>query len=92
MRAVVAKNGVGRAKEVRAEGDLVAHCAGEDEEGGGMGGQGGDVGFEGVGGRVVAEDVVEEGGVGDGVQHGGGGGGDNVAWGRQGGSASWDWR
>lgn len=81
---------MGRAEKVRTEGDLVAHRAGEDEQGGGMSGQGGDVSFEGVGGRVVAEDVVEEGGVRDGVQHGGGGSCDDVAWGGREGSVNWE--
>ena len=35
--------------------------------------------FEGQGGGVFAEDVVEEGAVLGGGQHGGGGGGDGVA-------------
>lgn len=39
----------------------------------------GDVGFEGIGGGVFLEDVVEEGGVLDGGEHGGGGGCDDVA-------------
>lgn len=90
VRAVIAKDGVGRAEKVRAEGDLVAHRAGEDEQGGGMSGQGGDVSFEGVGGRVVAEDIVEEGGVCDGVQHGGSGSCDDVAWAGREGSVNWE--
>lgn len=76
---MVAQDGVWGAEEVCAESDLVAHCAGEDEEGGGVGGEGGDMRFEGVGDRVGAEDVVEEGGVRYGVEHGGSGGRDDVA-------------
>lgn len=38
------------------------------------------MGFEGEGGGVFGEDVVEEGRLGYGVQHGAGGGRDDVAW------------
>ena len=75
MRAVVAEDGVGRRAEVGFERDLVAHCAGHDEEGGFVTSQAGDVGFEGVGGGVFHGHVVEEGGVDEGVEHGGCGGG-----------------
>ena len=61
-----------------SEGDLVAHCAGHDEEGGLFAGKGGDVGFESVGGGVFEEDIVEEGGVLDGAEHGGGGRGHGI--------------
>ena len=56
---------------MRAESELVAHCAGEDEERGFLGGEGCEVGFEGHCGRVFHEDVVEEGAVLDGGEHGG---------------------
>lgn len=72
---------MGRGEQVGAQRDLVAHCAGEDEEGGGFVGEGGDEGFEVQGRGVGLEDVVEEGGGGDGGEHAGGGGGDDVAWG-----------
>lgn len=52
-----------------AEGYLVAHCAGEDEERGSVGGALCYIGFEGVGGWVFGVDIVEEGGVLDGGQH-----------------------
>jgi hypothetical protein len=65
--AVVAEDGVGGLGQVRAQGELVAHGAGEDEERGVVGGELGEVGFEGEGGGVFHEDVVEEGGVLDGA-------------------------
>ena len=65
---------------MRAESELVAHCAGEDEERGFLGGEGCEVGFEGHCGRVFHEDVVEEGAVLDGGEHGGGGCCYYVAW------------
>lgn len=77
--AGVGEDGVWGLGHVRADGELVAHGAGEDEEGGGVAGQGGDVGFEGGGGGVFGEDVVEEGAMLDGGEHGGGGGRDDVA-------------
>ena len=58
---------------MRAECELVAHCSTENEEGGFMGGESGEVGFEGDGGGVFAKDVVEEGAGLDGAEHGGGG-------------------
>ena len=79
MCTVVAEDGVGRGGEVCAERELVAHCARENEEGGGVSGEVCDVGFKGVSGGVRPEDVVEEGGVLDGVKHRGGGSCDDVA-------------
>lgn len=64
--AVVAEDGVRGLGQVGAERELVAHGAGEDEEGGGVAGEVGEVGFEGDGCGVFEEDVVEEGGLGDG--------------------------
>ncbi|KFY71824.1 hypothetical protein V498_10126 [Pseudogymnoascus sp. VKM F-4517 (FW-2822)] len=78
VRAVVAQDGVRGLREQGAQRELVAHCAGEDEEGGGVAGEGGEARFEGERGGVGAEDVVEVGCAADGVQHGGGGGGDDV--------------
>lgn len=60
------------------QGDLVAHRAAEDEQGGFVGCDGGDVGLEGEGRGVFGEDVVEEGGELDGPQHGRCGGRDDV--------------
>jgi len=54
-----------------AERELVTHGAGEDEERAFVGGEGCDVRFEGEGCCVFGEDVVEEGGVLDGEEHGG---------------------
>lgn len=63
---MVAEDGVRRLRQVRAQRELVAHCAGEDEQGGGVCGEGCEVGFEGEGCGVLEEDVVEEGGLRDG--------------------------
>ena len=78
--AGVGEDGVRGLGHVRADGELVALGAGWDEEGGGKAGQVGDVGFERYGGGVFGEDIVEEGAILDGVEHGGGGGSDDVAW------------
>lgn len=79
VRAGVAEEGVWGLRHVRADGELVAHGAGEDEEGGGVAGEGGEGVFEVGGGGVFGEDVVEEGAGLDGAEHGGGGGRDDVA-------------
>lgn len=64
--------------EVGAEAELVAHCAGEDEEGGGLGEEVGEAGFE-LGGCCGLEvDFVAEGGGGEGPEHGRGGCGEGV--------------
>jgi len=78
---VVCEDGVWGSGEVGAESELVPHGAAEDEEGGGVSGEGGDEAFEGEGGGVFGEDVVEEGRAGYGGEHGGGWGGDDVACG-----------
>lgn len=81
VAAVVGDDAVGRGCEVGADGDLVAHCAGADEEGGFLAGQVGDEGFEGVCSGVCAavHHVVEEGGAGDCGEHARGRRGDDVA-------------
>lgn len=61
-----------------ADGELVAHGAGGDEEGGGEAGEVGNVRFESVGGGVFGEDVVEKRRVLDGGQHGWGRGCDYI--------------
>ena len=76
----VGEDGVRGLGHVGADGELVALGAGCDEEGGGKAGQVGDVGFERYGGGVFGEDIVEEGAILDGVEHGGGGSCDDVAW------------
>ena len=73
VRAVVTQNGVRRGGKVGFERDLVAHCAGHDEEGGFMASEAGDLGFKGVGGGVFHCYVVEEGGVDESIEHAGGG-------------------
>ena len=82
VAAVVGEDAVRRAEQVGADGDLVAHGAGADEQGGFFVGHFGDHGLEGVGCWVGAavHDVVEEGCAGDGGEHAGGGRGDDVAW------------
>ena len=62
-----------------AQGELVAHCAREDEEAAFVGCAGGDVGLQIVGCFVFAEDVVLQGGGLDCGQHGEGGSCDRVA-------------
>ena len=69
MGAVVAEDGVRGLGEVSPEGDLVAHCAAENEKGGGVGGEGCNVGLKIVGSGVFGEDVVEESGVLSGGEH-----------------------
>lgn len=76
----VGEDGVRRLGHVGTYGELVALGAGGDEEGGGKAGQVGDVGFERYGGGVFGEDIVEEGAILDGVEHGGGRSCDDVAW------------
>lgn len=76
---MVAEDGVRRLRQVRAQRQLVAHRAGEDEQGGRVAGEGREVGFEREGGGVFEEDVVEEGGLRDGCQHAGCWGRDDVA-------------
>ena len=78
MGSVVAEDGMRGLGEESADGKLVSHRAGQDEKGGGEAGELGDIGFEVVCGRVFGKDVVEEGGVLDGGQHGGGGGGNDI--------------
>ena len=61
---------MGWGAEVGADRDLVAHGAGHDEQGGFVAGESGNVRFEVVGGGIFEEDVVHEGGVLDGFEHG----------------------
>lgn len=82
----VCKDGVGWLGHVCADGELVALGAGGDEEGSGKAGEGGDVGFERYSCGVFSEDIVEEGAVLDGGEHGRGGSCDDVAWDDTGGS------
>ncbi len=64
---------------VDADGDLVAHGAGGDEDGGLFAEDGGGRLFELIDGGVFAVDVVADLGGGHGLAHGGGGAGDGVA-------------
>ena len=64
---------------VEADGDLVAHGAGGNEEGGFAGEDLGGAGFEAVDGGVFAVDVVADFRGGHGRAHGGSGPGDGVA-------------
>ena len=59
VRAVVAEDGVRGLLEVGAEGDLVGHGAGGEEEGGLLAGELCHVGLEGDGGRLVVDIVAE---------------------------------
>lgn len=81
MGSVVAEDGVRGLGEEGADGELVSHGAGEDEEGGGETCEVGEVEFEVVCGGVFGEDVVEQGGVLDGGEHGGGWGRNDITCG-----------
>ena len=76
---VVTEDGVRGGGEVSAERELVAHCARENEEGSWVASKVSDMGFKGIGGGVRPENVIEEGGMLDGVEHRGGRCCDNVA-------------
>lgn len=80
MGSVVAEDRVRGLGEVGADGDLISHGAGEDKESSGKAGELCDVGFEGICGRVFDEDVVKEGSVLDGGEHGSGRGSDNITY------------
>lgn len=82
MAAFVGDDAVRRALEVGSDGDLIAHGAGHDEEGGFFSGEAGDEGFEVVGCWIFLEDVVGEGGGGYRFEHAACWGGDCVALGR----------
>ena len=62
VRTVVAKHGVRGLHEVGAEGDLVGHGTGREEEGGLLAGEFGHVGLKGEGGWFVV-DIVTQGGL-----------------------------
>jgi hypothetical protein len=70
---------VGRLSEQGAERKLIAHSAGKNEQGGLMAGQISNVGFEVIGRWVLMEDIVEEGAILNGGEHGGSGRGDDIA-------------
>lgn len=78
MRSIITQHRVRGLCQESAERELVAHCAGEDEERGFVACEGREAGLEGDGGGVLAEDVVEEGCGADCREHGRGGGGDDV--------------
>lgn len=75
----VAEDGVRGLGQVSPQCDLVAHCAGHDEQGGFVAGKRGHGGFEVVGCRVLEEDVVQKRGVDDGIEHRGRGSGHHIA-------------
>lgn len=77
--AGVGEDGMWGLGHVGTDGELVAHGAGKDKEGGFMAGKVGDIGFEGLGGGVFDKDVVEKGTVFDSFEHGGGGGCNDIA-------------
>ena len=77
---MIAEDGVGRLIEMGAEGELVAHCAGEDEDSRLMLGDLCEIRFEGIGCGVFGKDIVEESRVLDGCEHGFGGGGYYITW------------
>ena len=64
--------------EVGTDAELVAHCTGEDKKSGGVASEGCDVSLEGDGCWVFIEDVIEEGGVFYGGEHGAGWSRDDV--------------
>ena len=71
MRSRVGDDAVGWTTEVGADAQLIAHGSAHDQQSGFVAGEVGDPALEIIGGGVFAEDVVEEGGICYGCQHGG---------------------
>lgn len=80
MRIFISDDTLRRLRHVGPYRELIAHCATHDQHSRLMAGEVSDEAFEVVGGSILAEDIVQQAGVRDGVEHGRSGSRDDIAW------------